>query len=118
MFGPLNGVRTTLVAGAVICAIVALIVGYPVVAVVLRSGSQLTAALWWWMYRHRNERPNHDGPSFQKFGVESCLDVCAVFDVCFRLPSSGSLAWRLASGASSSPRAFFSWPPSSSADFT
>ena len=56
MFGPLNGVRTVLVAGAVICSILSLILGYPVVAIVLSVGIAAHGALWWWMYQHRNER--------------------------------------------------------------
>ena len=57
MFGPLNGVRTTLVAGAVICAVVALILGYPIVTVVLTVGIAAHGGLWWWMYRHREDGP-------------------------------------------------------------
>jgi hypothetical protein len=55
MFGPLNGVRTTLVAGAAICAVVALILGYPIVTVVLTVGIAAHGALWWWLYRQRKE---------------------------------------------------------------
>jgi hypothetical protein len=55
MFGPLNGVRTVLVAGAAICSIVALIMGRPIVAVVLSVGIAAHAALWWWMYRHHDD---------------------------------------------------------------
>lgn len=51
MFGPLNGVRTTLVAGAVIASLLALILGYPIVAVVLGVGIGAHAALWVWLYR-------------------------------------------------------------------
>jgi hypothetical protein len=58
MFGPLNGVRTALVAGAVICSIVALIMGRPIVAAVLSVGIAAHAALWWWMYQHRDD-PTH-----------------------------------------------------------
>ncbi|MGQ0848651.1 MAG: hypothetical protein ACT4OP_05970 [Actinomycetota bacterium] len=53
MFGPLNGVRVTLVAGAVVASIVALIVGYPEVAVVLGAGITAHGLLWWWMWKHR-----------------------------------------------------------------
>ena len=53
MFGPLNGVRTTLVVGAVIASLIALILGYPIVAVVLGVGIAAHAALWVWLYRHR-----------------------------------------------------------------
>jgi hypothetical protein len=55
MFGPLNGVRTTLVAGAAICAIVALILGYPIVTIVLATGIAAHGGLWWWLYRHRDD---------------------------------------------------------------
>ena len=55
MFGPLNGVRTTLVAGAAICAIVALILGYPIVTIVLAVGIAAHGGLWWWLYRHRDD---------------------------------------------------------------
>ena len=57
MFGPLNGVRTTLVAGAAICAVVALILGYPIVTFVLAVGIAAHGGLWWWMYRHRGDGP-------------------------------------------------------------
>ncbi len=53
MFGPLNGVRTTLVAGASICAVVALILGYPIVTIVLAVGIAAHGGLWWWLYRQR-----------------------------------------------------------------
>jgi hypothetical protein len=65
MFGPLNGVRTTLVAGAVICAIVGLILGYPVVAVVLAVGIAAHGGLWWWMYQHRQDGNKGTGPPTQ-----------------------------------------------------
>ena len=55
MFGPLNGVRTTLVVGAALCAIVALILGYPVVTIVLAIGIAAHGGLWWWLYRHRDD---------------------------------------------------------------
>ena len=63
MFGPLNGVRTVLVSGAVICSILALILGYPIVAVVLSVGIAAHGALWWWMYRQRNEGADVPGSS-------------------------------------------------------
>lgn len=53
MFGPLNGVRTTLVAGAVIASLLALILGYPIVAVVLGVGIGAHAGLWVWLYKQR-----------------------------------------------------------------
>jgi len=54
LFGPLNGVRTALVAGAVIASLVALILGYPIVAVVLGVGIGAHAALWVWLYKQRS----------------------------------------------------------------
>ena len=59
MFGALNGVRTTLVVGAAICAIVALILGYPIVTLVLGVGILAHGGLWWWLWRQKQaERPN------------------------------------------------------------
>ena len=65
MFGPLNGVRTTLVAGAAICAVVGLILGYPVVALVLAVGIAAHGGLWWWMYQHRADGDNAAIPPTQ-----------------------------------------------------
>jgi hypothetical protein len=62
MFGPLNGVRTILVVGAGICAVVALLVGYPIVTVILVAGIGAHGALWWWMYRHRPGVNDPPGP--------------------------------------------------------
>ena len=58
MFGPLNGVRTALVAAAVVASLVALVLGYPIVAVVLGAGIAAHAALWIWLYRHRPQQGN------------------------------------------------------------
>jgi hypothetical protein len=55
MFGPLNGVRTTLVAAAAICSVIALILGYPIVAAVLGVGIAAHGALWWWLWKRRAE---------------------------------------------------------------
>lgn len=57
MFGPLNGVRTTLVAGAVVASIVALILGYPIVAGVLGVGIAAHVGLWIWLYQRRPQGP-------------------------------------------------------------
>ena len=54
MFGPLNGVRTTLVIGAIIASLLALVLGYPIVAAVLGVGIGAHAALWVWLYRQRH----------------------------------------------------------------
>jgi hypothetical protein len=56
MFGPLNGVRTTLVAAAALCALLALAVGRPVVTVVLAVGIAAHGGLWWWLWRQK-QRP-------------------------------------------------------------
>ena len=64
MFGPLNGVRTTLVAGAVIASVLALILGYPIVAVVLGVGIGAHAALWVWLYNNASAIQ----PVSQRFG--------------------------------------------------
>ena len=53
MFGPLNGVRTVLVVGAVIASVLALILGYPIVAVVLGVGIGAHVGLWVWLYWRR-----------------------------------------------------------------
>ena len=55
MFGPLNGVRVALVAGAGAAAILAAILGYWYVTVVLGIGILFHGLLWWKMYRdHRS----------------------------------------------------------------
>lgn len=60
MFGALNGVRTTLVVAAAIAAILALILGYPVVTLVLGIGILAHGGLWWWLWRQKQaERQNH-----------------------------------------------------------
>jgi hypothetical protein len=61
MFGPLNGVRTALVAGAIIASLVAVILGYPIVALILGVGIAAHAGLWIWLYRHRPEPPSSGG---------------------------------------------------------
>lgn len=45
--------RTTLVIGAIIASLLALILGYPIVAVVLGVGIGAHAALWVWLYKQR-----------------------------------------------------------------
>ena len=52
-FGPLNGVRTTLVIGAALCALLALGAGYPIVTLVLAAGIAAHGGLWWWLWRQR-----------------------------------------------------------------
>ncbi|MGH8924958.1 MAG: hypothetical protein ACRDWA_10035 [Acidimicrobiia bacterium] len=61
MFGPLNGVRTALVVGAVVASLVALILGYPIVAVVLGVGIAAHVGLWVWLYQHRPRDPSSGG---------------------------------------------------------
>lgn len=63
MFGPLNGARITLVAAAGVAALVALILGYPLVFAVLIVGIAAHGGLWWWMYRHRPSGPGPTGPA-------------------------------------------------------
>jgi hypothetical protein len=60
MFGPLNGVRTVLVVGAVIASLLALILGYPIVAVVLGVGIAAHVGLWVWLYQRRPQDPPSD----------------------------------------------------------
>jgi hypothetical protein len=61
MFGALNGVRTALVIGAAICAIVALVLGYPIVTIVLGVGILAHGGLWWWLWRQRPARQQSGG---------------------------------------------------------
>lgn len=60
MFGPLNGVRTVLVVGAVIASLLALMLGYPIVAVVLGVGIAAHVGLWVWLYQRRLQDPPSD----------------------------------------------------------
>lgn len=54
MFGPLNGVRTALVIGAGIAALVCLVVGYPGAALVLLVGIAIHGLGWFYLYTHRD----------------------------------------------------------------
>lgn len=54
MFGPLNGVRTALVIGAALAAIVSLIVGYPSAAAVLGAGILIHGLGWGYLYLTRD----------------------------------------------------------------
>jgi hypothetical protein len=51
VFGPLNGVRTALVVGAALAALVAALLGLWVVTAVLAVGIVAHGALWVWLYR-------------------------------------------------------------------
>jgi hypothetical protein len=53
VFGPLNGVRTALVAGAVLAAIVAAAVGQWVVTIVLGAAVAIHGLGWLYLYRQR-----------------------------------------------------------------
>lgn len=53
MFGPLNGVRTALVIGAAIAALLAGVLGQWMVTVVLMLGVAVHGLGWLYLYRHR-----------------------------------------------------------------
>lgn len=53
MFGPLNGVRTALVAFAGVAAIAAFIAGYPLAGIVLIVGVLVHGYGWLYLYGHR-----------------------------------------------------------------
>lgn len=55
MFGPLNGVRTALVIGAVIAALVSLLAGYPGAAGILLLGVAIHGAGWLYLYTVRDK---------------------------------------------------------------
>jgi hypothetical protein len=54
MFGPLNGVRTALVIGAALAALVSLAVGYPGAALVLLLGVGIHGLGWLYLYSKRD----------------------------------------------------------------
>lgn len=54
MFGPLNGVRIVLVAGAVIAAVAAVIAGYFMAGLVLLAGVAIHGLGWLYLYRQEN----------------------------------------------------------------
>lgn len=56
MFGPLNGVRTALVIGAVLAALVSIITGYPGAAIVLLFGVAIHGAGWYYLYVTRDRQ--------------------------------------------------------------
>lgn len=60
MFGPLNGVRTALVAGALLAAVVSFIAGYPGAGAVLLAGVAIHGLGWLYLYVNR-DRPEVDG---------------------------------------------------------
>jgi hypothetical protein len=53
MFGPLNGVRVTLVAGAVLAAIAAMFAGYVGAGMVLLAGVAIHGLGWLYLYNQR-----------------------------------------------------------------
>lgn len=58
MFGPLNGVRVALVAGAVLAAIAALFTGYVAAGIVLLVGVALHGLGWLYLYNQSPEAGN------------------------------------------------------------
>lgn len=61
MFGPLNGVRVALVAGAVLAAIAALFAGYVAAGLVLLTGVALHGLGWLYLYNQRPGAGNSTG---------------------------------------------------------
>lgn len=58
MFGPLNGVRTALVAAAALAALAALLLGYTAAALVLLLGVGIHGLGWLYLYSKRSsDRP-------------------------------------------------------------
>lgn len=55
MFGPLNGVRTALVIGAVVAAFVSLLMGYPGAAGILLLGVAIHGLGWLYLYTVRDK---------------------------------------------------------------
>ena len=55
MFGPLNGVRTALVIGAALAALVAAILGYWFVTVVLAVAIAIHGLGWLYLYRRHQQ---------------------------------------------------------------
>lgn len=55
MFGPLNGVRTALVAGAAMAAVVAAILGHWTVTLVLMLAVAVHGLGWLYLYRRHQE---------------------------------------------------------------
>jgi hypothetical protein len=53
VFGPLNGVRTALVVGAFIAAIVCFLTGYPGAGLVLLAGVAIHGLGWLYLYANR-----------------------------------------------------------------
>jgi hypothetical protein len=61
VFGPLNGVRTVLVVGAAITALIAAVLGQWVVTLVLAVGIAAHGLLWGYLWRRR-DRENEVEP--------------------------------------------------------
>jgi hypothetical protein len=55
MFGPLNGVRVVLVAGAVLAAIAAILIGYVVAGLVLLVGVAVHGLGWLYLYKQQTQ---------------------------------------------------------------
>lgn len=56
MFGPLNGVRTALVAVAAIAAVLAGVFGQWVMTAMLLAGVAVHGVGWWYLYKRHRER--------------------------------------------------------------
>lgn len=55
MFGPLNGVRAVLVAGAAIAALVAFVAGHPGAGAILLLGVGVHGLGWLYLYARRDD---------------------------------------------------------------
>jgi len=56
VFGPLNGVRTTLVIAAALAAVVSFVAGYPSAGAVLLVGVTVHGLGWLYLYSRRDQK--------------------------------------------------------------
>ncbi len=61
MFGPLNGVRTALVALAALTAVAAAFLGYWIVTLVLGLAVAIHGLGWWYLYGEAQKSPDRTG---------------------------------------------------------